>query len=53
VHVGKDVAQVDTRHFLARLLHVTAPRSIDFRVISLIKPGYFTRDALPDNSRVA
>ena len=47
VHVREDVAQVDIRHFLACLLHVTAPRSIDFRVIRLIKPGYFTSDALP------
>ena len=45
-HVWKDIAQVDTGHFLARLPHCGGPRSIDFRIISLIKLGYLARDAL-------
>lgn len=47
VHVGKYVAQVDIRHFLSRLLHLIAPRPFNFRIISLIKLGYFTGDVLP------
>jgi hypothetical protein len=36
-HVGEDIAEIDRRHLLARLLHRRALRPIDFRVIGLIK----------------
>ena len=45
-HVWKDISQVDIRHFLASLLHGREPRSIDFRIIVLIKTGDLARDVL-------
>ena len=37
VHVGKDVAQVDIRHLLARLLHKFPLGTIDLGIVGLIK----------------
>jgi hypothetical protein len=44
-HVGENVAQVDIRHFLARLLDQSAPRLIDLRVICAIEIVEFFLDA--------
>ena len=46
MHVGKDVAQVNIRYFLASLLHVTALGAIDLRVVGLIESRDFARDRL-------
>jgi len=45
-HVGEDIAEIDRRHLLARLLHRRALRPIDFRVIGLIKLVDLGSDAL-------
>jgi hypothetical protein len=45
---GKDIAETDRRHLLARLLHRRALRPIDFRVIGLIKLVDLASDALLD-----
>jgi len=37
MHVGKDVAQVNCRNFIARLLHQSTPRLIDLWVIGAIE----------------
>ena len=45
-HVWKDVSPVDIRHFLGSLLHRGPPRSIDFRIVALIKLDDLAGDAL-------
>ena len=45
-HVRENVAQIDIRHFLARLLHQRAPRLIDLRVVRPIKIVDFVPNAL-------
>src|ERR1019366_3984587 len=45
-HVREDVAQVDLRHLVTRLLHHRAPRLIDLRVIRPIEIDDFASDVL-------